>query len=55
MAPETPPGPRVEVRDASKTYPDGTEALAPLDLVLESGRTTALVGPSGCGKKNKMK
>lgn len=47
--------PRVEVVAAAKTYPDGTEALSPLDAVFEAGRTTALVGPSGCGKSTLLR
>ena len=47
--------PRVEIRGAAKTYADGTEALAPIDLLLDSGLTTALVGPSGCGKSTLLR
>ncbi|EDP63259.1 ABC-type multidrug transport system, ATPase and permease components [alpha proteobacterium BAL199] len=32
------------------SYPDGTEALAGLDMVAPAGKVTALVGPSGAGK-----
>lgn len=31
-------------------YPDGTEALAGLDMLAPAGKVTALVGPSGAGK-----
>ena len=31
-------------------YPDGTEALAGLNMVAPAGKVTALVGPSGAGK-----
>ena len=33
-----------------KSYPDGTEAVRDFTLELPSGRTTVLVGSSGCGK-----
>lgn len=47
----------VEVRCAglAKSFPGGTEALAPMDLVLEAGQTTALIGPSGCGKSTLLR
>jgi multiple sugar transport system ATP-binding protein len=34
----------------AKTYPDGTEAVHPLDLEVPDGKLMVLVGPSGCGK-----
>jgi len=34
----------------SKRFPDGTEAVAPLDLTIGDGELFVLVGPSGCGK-----
>ena len=33
-----------------KVYPDGTEGVAGVDLVIPDGRLAVLVGPSGCGK-----
>lgn len=41
---------RVEFRDVSFEYPDGTRALNGVNFVLESGTSLALVGPSGAGK-----
>ncbi|GAA2135285.1 ABC transporter ATP-binding protein [Kitasatospora kazusensis] len=35
---------------AAKHHPDGTVAVAGLDLDVPAGRITVLVGPSGCGK-----
>lgn len=35
---------------AAKTFPDGTKALLPTDLQVESGEIVSLLGPSGCGK-----
>ncbi|MDH6575336.1 ATP-binding cassette domain-containing protein [Kitasatospora sp. MAP5-34] len=35
---------------AAKRHPDGTVAVAGLDLEVPAGRITVLVGPSGCGK-----
>lgn len=41
---------KVTVESCSKTYPDGTRALAPTNLVVDPGEVLALLGPSGCGK-----
>jgi ATP-binding cassette subfamily B protein len=43
-------GGRVEMEGACFAYRTGEDAIRGLDLVAESGRTTALVGPSGAGK-----
>jgi len=45
------PGPgRVEFRDVCFSYTPERPVLQDLSIVLEAGRTTALVGPSGAGK-----
>lgn len=41
---------RIEFRDVSFTYPDGTQALSNVSFVIEPGQSLALVGPSGSGK-----
>jgi len=41
---------RVEFRDVSFSYPDGTEALTHVSFTIEPGTSLALVGPSGAGK-----
>ncbi|VDL70938.1 unnamed protein product [Nippostrongylus brasiliensis] len=45
---------RIEFRDVHFTYPSrpGSEVLKGLNLIVEAGRTTALVGPSGAGKSS---
>jgi len=40
----------VSLEGVSKTYPDGVNALASLDLHVSDGELMVLVGPSGCGK-----
>jgi osmoprotectant transport system ATP-binding protein len=40
----------IEFRSVTKTYPDGTDAVAAFDLVIPAHRTTVLVGSSGSGK-----
>ncbi|WP_454729050.1 ABC transporter ATP-binding protein [Cellulosimicrobium protaetiae] len=40
----------IEFRSVTKTYPDGTAAVADFDLVIPPHRTTVLVGSSGSGK-----
>ncbi|WP_019539064.1 ABC transporter ATP-binding protein [Proteiniphilum acetatigenes] len=39
-----------EVRDVTFTYPNGKQALSDINLFLEKGKTTAIVGLSGAGK-----
>lgn len=39
-----------ELRNVSFTYPNGTKALTDINMKIESGKITALVGLSGAGK-----
>jgi len=48
--PSAPAVPILEAAGISKTYPDGTAALAGIDLAVLPGETVALVGESGSGK-----
>ncbi|MBE1489437.1 ABC transporter ATP-binding protein [Plantactinospora soyae] len=48
--PVAPEGYRVELRDVRFGYVAGHEVLRGIDLVLEPGTVTAIVGPSGGGK-----
>ena len=41
---------RITLERCAKTFPNGTRALEPLDLVVEPGECLVLLGPSGCGK-----
>lgn len=40
----------IELRNVTKTFDDGTEAVHELSLTVDSHSTTVLVGTSGCGK-----
>ncbi|MFE5597718.1 ABC transporter ATP-binding protein [Streptomyces coelicoflavus] len=48
--PVVPQGHRVDLRGVRFAYDGGHEVLRGIDLVLEPGTVTALVGPSGSGK-----
>jgi NitT/TauT family transport system ATP-binding protein len=47
--------PAVEILSAQKTYPNGTQALLPVDLNVRQGEFITLLGPSGCGKSTLLK
>ncbi|TDB86314.1 ABC transporter ATP-binding protein [Actinomadura sp. KC216] len=46
---------RLRVRAVAKTFPNGTEALAPVDLDMAGGEFVSLLGPSGCGKSTLLR
>lgn len=48
--PRSPEGARVVFSDVSFSYGGDVNALSDIDLILEPGTVTALVGPSGSGK-----
>ncbi len=47
--------PVVSLRGVSKVFPNGTMALAPVDLSVFEGEFLTLLGPSGCGKSTLLR
>src|SRR4051812_19284519 len=45
----------IELKDITKRYPDGTEAVKDLSLEIADGEFMILVGPSGCGKSTALR
>jgi multiple sugar transport system ATP-binding protein len=45
----------IELKDITKRYPDGTEAVKDLSLSIADGEFVILVGPSGCGKSTALR
>src|ERR687885_1143674 len=43
------------MRDGTKRYPDGFEAVKEMDLDIGDGEFVILVGPSGCGKSTALR
>ena len=45
----------IELERVTKVYPDGTKAVAELDLDVADGELVVFVGPSGCGKTSALR
>jgi multiple sugar transport system ATP-binding protein len=45
----------ISLEKLSKVFPDGTSAVADLDLVVGDGEFVVFVGPSGCGKTTALR
>ena len=45
----------LEFAGVGKTFANGTDAIAPLDLSVAQGEFISLVGPSGCGKSTLLR
>ncbi len=45
----------ISLERLSKVFPDGTNAVSDLDLVVDDGEFVVLVGPSGCGKTTALR
>lgn len=45
----------IRLRQIEKRFPNGVQALQPIDLDIEGGEFTTLLGPSGCGKSTLLR
>jgi len=45
----------IVLKDVTKRYPDGTEAVKQMNLEIADGEFMILVGPSGCGKSTALR
>jgi multiple sugar transport system ATP-binding protein len=45
----------IQLREVTKRYPDGTEAVKRISLDIGDGEFIILVGPSGCGKSTALR
>src|SRR5207237_3204002 len=45
----------IQLKDVTKRYPDGFEAVKHMDLDITDGEFMILVGPSGCGKSTALR
>src|ERR1700723_3020618 len=45
----------IELKDVTKRYPDGYEAVKHINLDVPDGELMILVGPSGCGKSTALR
>ena len=45
----------LEIRNLSKTYPDGTEALKNISFTVPDGQFLVLIGLSGSGKSTLLR
>src|ERR671919_36578 len=45
----------IQLREVTKRYPDGTEAVKEMSLDIGDGEFMILVGPSGCGKSTALR
>jgi multiple sugar transport system ATP-binding protein len=45
----------IELKDVTKRYPDGYEAVKHISLAVPDGEFMILVGPSGCGKSTALR
>ncbi|MDD4903323.1 MAG: betaine/proline/choline family ABC transporter ATP-binding protein [Candidatus Bipolaricaulis sp.] len=45
----------IELRDVTKVFPGGTQAVDGITLVVHEGEFCVLLGPSGCGKTTTLK
>ena len=45
----------IKLRDVTKRYPDGTEAVKQMNLEIGDGEFMIFVGPSGCGKSTALR